>query len=305
MYIQPIEPIKYDLIRQWYNLASVKFEMIKFLFNREFALLVPRFVEDEDIRKCSVRNLKVHSVQHLDFNLKATKMFEKQLPYNFYYSIAKYKNGIPNQTLNFKERDNSEWNKNYYKEIISYDYFIDIDAPEFNDMQMAYESACNVKHLFDKLNVPYELRYSGLGFHFIISYKYLPQDLTLNPNEENNLYQCLSKLNKCMFNECSEMIDKNIYDSRRVCKIPYSLALYKNDAFVCIPILNNAEFENFKVINYRAINYPFEIKNRGTKIFNENGDLSLLFLHFRLNKYIKGLIQKTNEIIKSEVIKND
>lgn len=289
MYNQPTEPIKYSLIQQWYSLASVKFETIKFLYNREFALIVPRFVKDEEVKKRSVRTLKVHSVQHLDFNLKATDMFKKLTPYNFYYSMAKFKNGLPNQNLNFAERDNAEWNKSCYKEIISYDYLIDIDAPDFDDLQIVYETAIDIKRLFDKLNVPYELRFSGMGFHFVIPYKYLPQDLTLNPHTENNLYQFLSNLSSKLYEKYSELIDKNIYDSRRVCKIPYSLALYDNDAFVCSPILTNEEFNNFKLYNYRPNKYSFEIKQRGTKIFNEQGNLSLLFLKFNLNKYIKGL----------------
>ena len=299
MYIQPTKPFPYKMIYQWYNLASVKFEMIRYLYNREFSLLVPRFIEDKEVKKRSVRNLKSHNVQGFDFNLRATDMFKKETPYNFYYSMARYKNGLPDQTLNFAERDNTDWNKNCYKSIISYDYLIDIDAPDFNDMQMAYESAYNVKELFDKFKVPYELRLSSLGFHFVIPYKYLPQNLTLNPHEENNLYQFLSKLTKFIFEECSEMIDTNIYDSRRLCKIPYSLALYYHDAFVCSPFLNNTEFENFKLYNYRPNNYPFNIERRGTKIFNEQGNLSLLLLHFELNKYIKGLIVNQNSTILS------
>ena len=289
MYIQPTNQLSYNLIYKWYSLASVKFEMIKHLYNREFALLIPRFVSDPDIRKRSVRTLKAHNVQGLDFNLKATNMFKKETPYCFYYSMAKYNNGLPNQILNFVTRDNTEWTKTHYKSMISYDYLIDIDAPDFNDMQFAYESALNIKELFDKLNVPYELRFSGLGFHFIIPYKYLPQDLILNPREENNLYQFLSNLTKLIFKECSEMVDKNIYDSRRLCKIPYSLALYKNDAFVCSPILNNAEFDNFELEKYNINNYPFMIEKRGTHLFNKEGSLSLLLLRYNLKKYMKGL----------------
>ena len=289
MYEKPKEQLTYSLIQQWYSLASVKFEMIKFLYNREFSLLIPNFIKDEDIKKRSVRNLKVHSVQHFDFNLKATDMFKKETPYNFYYSMSRYQIGIPNQTLNFAERDNSGWNENCYKEMVSYDFMIDVDAPDFNNMQVAYENAINIKKLFNKLNVPYELRYSGMGFHFIIPYKFLPQDLTFNPDGEDTLYQFLSKLTKCLYNECGEFIDLNICDHRRLCKLPYSLALYENDAFVCSPFLNETEFDNFKLSNYNIKNYPFDIKQRGTKLFNEQGSLFKLLLHFNLNKYIKGL----------------
>ena len=303
MYIKPKESIEYSLIEQWYNLISVKFEMIKYLYKREFALIVPRFIEDIEIKRRSVRTLKVHSVQHLDFNLKCTDMFLKKTPYNFYYSMATFQDGIPNQNLNFAQRDNTDWNKNCYKEISGYDYLIDIDAPDFNDLQIAYESAIDLKKLFDKLNVPYELRFSGMGFHFIIPYKYLPQNLTLNPHEKDNLYHFLSKLTKYLYERYSELNDMSIYDSRRVCKMPYSLALYDNDAFVCSPFLSDNEFENFKLYNYRPNKYPFDIKQRGTKIFNENGNLSLLLLKFNLNKYIKGLTNIHNEKLSGVVQK--
>ena len=288
MYIQPKNPFPYSMIYQWYKLASVKFELIKYLHNREFSLLVPKFAFQE-VQKRSVRTLKVHNVQGFDFNLKATKMFVKETPYCLYYSLAKYKNGIPNQILNFITRDTSDWTKNHYKEMISYDYLIDIDAPDFDDLQFAYESAINIKNLFDKLNVPYELRFSGLGFHFVIPYKFLPENLTLNPHEENNLYQFLSKLTKLILKECSEMVDTNIYDSRRVCKIPYSLALYYHDAFVCTPFLNNEQFKNFELNKYRPDNYCFQVERRGTYLFNKEGNLSLLLLRYNLKKYMKDL----------------
>jgi hypothetical protein len=289
MYSQPIKPLSYSLFYGWYNLSAVNFEMVKFLFNREFALFVAKCVDDPNVLKRSVRNLKVHSVQHLEFNLKATQMFQKETPYNFYYSLARFRNGIPNQTLNFAIRDNTEWNENCYKDIISYDYLIDIDAADFDDLQIAYETAVDLKRVFDKLNVPYELRFSGMGFHFIIPYKYLPQDLTLNPHIDNNLYQFCQKLTGCLNDRYSELIDTSIYDSRRVCKLPYSLALYKNDAFVCSPILSDEELVNFSLYKYRPAEYPFTVERRGIKIFNENGNLSLLLLKFNLNKFIKGL----------------
>ena len=295
MYIKPKEKIPYSLIQQWYNLASVKFESIKFLYNREFALLVPSFINNNDVKKRSVRNLKCHSIQHLDFNLKATDMFKKETPYCFYYSMAKFKSGVPNQNLNFAKRNNLDWNENCYKEIISYDCLIDIDAPDFDDLQFAYESAIDLKKVFNSLNVPYELRFSGMGFHFIIPYKYLPQNLTLNPHKENNLYQFLTIFVKKLYDKYTELIDMGIYDSRRVCKIPYSLALYENDAFVCTPFLNDEEFNKFRLYDYRPVNYPFDIKQRGTKIFNENGNLSLLLLQLNLKEHIKGLSNVYNE----------
>lgn len=315
-YTKPKDLYNYKLIYNWYKNPAVKFELIKFLFNREFALLVPKHIEDLDIKKRSVRTLKCHSVQHLDFNLNATKMFIKNTPYNFYYSIAKYEFGIPNQNLNFIDRDNSDWIKNHYKFIKSYDYFIDIDSGDFNDLKYAYYSTKNIKKMFDKLNVPYELRFSGMGFHFIIPYQFLPQNLSFNSAEDNNLYKFLFNLSTKISIEKSEMVDVNIYDNRRICKIPYSISLYENDGFVCTPFLNNEQFNKFgddiykSLYELRADNYLYNINGRGTYLFNPTGNLSKLLIHYNLNDYIKGLIvdenstilttEKINKVIKNE-----
>ncbi|MGQ4876769.1 MAG: hypothetical protein ACP6IY_22100 [Promethearchaeia archaeon] len=297
-YTKPTKPFNYDIIKSWYKTPAIKFELIKFLYKREFALLVPKYIKNLEIKKRSVRTLKCHSVQHLDINLNATQMFMKNTPYNFYYSLAKYKFGIPNQTLNFAERDNSDWVKNHYKFIESYDYLIDIDAGDFDDLNYAYYSAKNIKKMFDKLNVPYELRFSGMGFHFIIPYSFLPQNLSFNPAEDNNLYKFLFNLSALISEDKSEMIDENIYDCRRICKIPYSIALYENDGFVCTPFLNDEQFNKFKIENkviytslyrLRPINYPYKVQNRGTYLFNPTGDLSLLLLRYDLKEYIKEL----------------
>ena len=296
-YTKPIKQFDYNIVNSWYKTPSIKFELIKSLYKREFALLVAKYC-DEETRKRSVRTLKCHSVQHLDINLNSTQMFLKNTPYNFYYSLAKYEFGIPNQRLNFAERDNSDWVKNHYKFIESYDYLIDIDAGDFDDLDYAYYSTESIKRMFDKLNVPYELRFSGMGFHFIIPYKFLPQHLSFNPADDNNLYKFLFDLSTKISKDKTEMIDTTIYDNRRICKIPYSIALYENDGFICTPFLNDEQFKSFKIKNkviysslykLRPCNYPYKVQNRGTYLFNPNGSLNLLLLRYGFNKYIRGL----------------
>ena len=49
-----------------------------------------------------------------------------------------------------------------------------------------------------------------------------------------------------LHNEFSEMIDFNLNDPRRICKVPYSLAVYPDDIFVCIP-LTIKELQRFKL----------------------------------------------------------
>ena len=59
--------IDHKKIREWYNSSGVKFQIIKYTFNRECALLTPSFVKSSDLKKFSVRMLKIHSVNHIDF----------------------------------------------------------------------------------------------------------------------------------------------------------------------------------------------------------------------------------------------
>ncbi len=297
-YVKPLN-FDYDIIRGWYKTPPVKFEIIRSLYNREFALLVPKHKTDQLSR--STRTLKVHSVQHLDVNLNAVEMFKRETYYNFYYSLAIYKNGIPNQTLNFQERDNTDWKRNHHKEMVGYDWLIDIDAGDFDDVVFAYYSARNIKRLFDKLDVPYELRYSGMGFHFIIPYKYLPQDLSFNPDDDINIYRFLHDLTKKIHDQYSEMIDLKIYDSRRVCKIPYSLALYPDDALICHPFYSDEGFDNFKkkgcviyksLYNLRPMNYKYNLGFRGLHIFNKDGNITKLLIRYDMVNYKDKLKNK-------------
>ena len=87
---------------KWYFIPKVKFNIIKYTKNRETALIS----HDKAI---TLRMLKIHSVQHIDFHLKSLNWFKNK--WNMYYSLAEYKEGIPNQNFNLAKRDNSEWKK--------------------------------------------------------------------------------------------------------------------------------------------------------------------------------------------------
>jgi len=262
----------------WYWKPSVKFELIRTLRNRELALLNPNWLtaEHPELRKQNVRMLRCHSVQHFDFILKSLNVYVMKKTYNFYYTLAKYINGIPYQTMDLKNRDNEEWkNTKHFEEMIGYDFLIDIDAREENEMNDAYESAGILKKEFDILSVPYELRFSGFGFHFIIPAIYMPK-LSFFKNEKNNIYQVCHLIAKRLNKKYSEMIDLKIYDSRRLCKLPYSLALYEDVNYVCTPILTNREFNDFKIYNYTPKTIKYSIENRGTHIFNMVGNINKL-----------------------------
>lgn len=269
-----------ELYYKWYEQPVIKFQLIKFLKNREFVLL------SNNKPECSTRMLRCHNVQHLDVILRdILKIKTKEIIYNFYYSLALYKEGIPYQTPNLSERDNSEWVKTHFREMKGYDFLLDIDAGNHDEINTAYESALMIKDLFDSLNVPYGLRFSGCGFHFIIPYFYF-YEYSFNPKDDDSIYKLYIKIADKLFKKYSELIDKSIYDSRRVCKVPYSLSVYDNEMYMCFPFSSNFEFNNFKLNNMKAVN-QFPIINlyrkKDVHVFNVAGNVNNLLkkLHIK------------------------
>ncbi len=268
----------------WYKDNAIKFNMIKFLKNREFCLLKPKHVIKEN-QMNAVRDIRCHSVQHVTGVLvhKLQCAYKKD-NFNLYSSVARFQNGIPFNNLYFKERDMTEWRKNCWKEIIAYDLLIDIDSEDHSEINFTYRSAERIKEIFDYFGVPYELRFSGCGFHFVIPYRFLPQSLSFNPKDENNIYNFCRRFAIALNKQCSEMVDVGIYDHRRVCKLPYSIAMYENENYLCLPFLTDLEFQDFKLENFR-VNYwrnnP-KLMNRGTYLFNSTGDLDSVLTKLRM-----------------------
>jgi hypothetical protein len=270
-------------INLWYMRSDVKFEIIKSTNRRETAFLIPSWVVSEEFKKTSIRMLKVHSVQHFDIIARTgLRLLQKNRPYNLYYSLARYTNGIPNQTFNLAERDNSEWtNGEHIKFMDAYDFLIDIDAGDIEDLDMAFESTKEIVDFFNKNNVPFELRFSGKGFHIIVPYIYFSKEkikkecytpASFNPKEEINFYSVYRRIAKALSNRFTEMIDLGIYDSRRLCKIPFSLALYEKEIYVCYPFDNLGRFYAFDLKQFTLTNFFYDVR-QNRKVFNDKGSI--------------------------------
>ena len=132
---------------------------------------------------------------------------------------------------------------------------IDIDAGDFSEMGFAVETADNLKLVFDTQNIPYHLRFSGMGFHFIVPYRYFPSEKSLNPYENKNIYQYMKKISEKLNKKYSEMIDYNIYDSRRIAKLPYSLSIYNDGTYICCPVndLKNFNYQDYNLAKFKKI----------------------------------------------------
>lgn len=267
---------QFDLYVKWYKDLAVKYELIKFLKNRELATL------SKHTPQRNTRMLKCHTRQHFEFiwdkiiNVEYHKTF-----YNFYYSLAKYINGIPNQPWRLKDRDNSSWNRSYYKHIEEMDFVIDIDASK-EIIDIAYEDAMSIHEFFNLHKVPHEIRFSGRGFHIIIPFKFF-QHLNMSfyfMHKQGSYVDLYLVIAEYLEKNYSELVDLTIYDFRRVLKIPYSLAVYPGDqdSYICYPLDQEDLKIPFKIENFTLTEENFKdltkiIKYRGTYLFNEDGNI--------------------------------
>ena len=255
-------------LKWYYSKYLLQYHFLKYLKNREFAVLPSK--EANSDRKASKRNMRVHNIQSFQFWMARMDFFEKNRNVNLYYSCASYKDGVPFSDPANLSIMSDEWKLDNYKYIDSYDFLLDIDS-DFSDFDFALETAKIIKLHFDLNDVPYMMRFSGRGFHFIIPYDYFRfLNLHFNPFEDGNIYSLFQKISKRLHDDISEMIDYSIYDSRRIMKLPYSYALYDEGAFLCCPL---DTLEGFTIANYKNIQIK-ELKN--DCIFNSGGTVKWL-----------------------------
>lgn len=249
---------KFRFMKEYYYKASVKFQLIKYCQNREFAFLVPKWIKDfkvKGISNVSSRNWRVHNVQSFDAILNRKIFHNGNLPkiIQLYVSCAKYENGIPMQELNSFKRDNEDWKINHWKSMIGFDFMADFDARPFKHIYNAWRDARTLKRIYDRHEVPYSLRYSGSGFHITVPGSAMPK-LSFDPLEENSIYQWQNSLLELMSNKISGMIDTTTWDSRQLQKIPFSLAFLDNEEIYISTEFNNKEsFTKFFTEDFDAV----------------------------------------------------
>ncbi len=248
---------------------------IKFLHNRETVILSPKSVS----HNYAVRNMRIHNTQAFQFWLRYLRMFQdSKHTYNFYYSMATFEKGVPYRDTSegLLKQNFDQWNKDAPKSITKYDMLIDIDAGDFDEIEHAQETAVILQKVFINNNVPFHVRFSGMGFHFIIPSRYFPVVET-DPEAENNIYQLMRRYAEYLNSTFSEMIDTTIYDSRRITKLPMSVSCYPEYDLVCTPLrdvrdfdFNDVILENFK---YNASIYEDTLCNpEGNLQFFKNAE---------------------------------
>jgi len=250
---------KRKLYNEYYSDVSVLFEIVKQLKGREVALL--------SIKYC-VRNIKSHNMAYFKSNLNSFDFFNRF--YNVYISSAIYYN-MPMFSFDpAKRREQSEKFRNDFKKYMTgYDFFIDIDGkPD----ELPFEDSDKIIELFESYKVPYSLRISGKGFHFIIPSEYF--NFTKNFVVRVDMFKEFVRKIKIIYE--LKNIDTTVYDLRRVYKVPYSLDV--KTMRVCFP-LTEMQYELLRktpnifhvgnVLQYMKTG-RLSLQNRGIKLRNED-----------------------------------
>jgi len=231
--------INENLYKAWYFQLPVQYKLCEYTKNREFACL------SKIIPQKSIRTLRVHTPQHFQFwTQKVLRNKVQPEPfYNYYFSLATYKGGLPLQSASLRHRNNDDFKQNHHKRMVSYDMLIDIDAYDLNQVMEAYDQT---KNIVGMMKTPFYLSFSGLGFHIRIPHEYLPA-FSLDPSSNLNIYEYVASMQKKLHKKY-DLVDCRINDSRRLCKIPYTLSVYADKTYsVCFPFVTIEEFERFNL----------------------------------------------------------
>lgn len=276
-----MEGIPESLYCEWYKNLQVFYLMSKSTFRREVMI----YHKDNPYK---FRNLRAHNSYQLQYIAKFFSMMSHgRKPYNLYYSLARFKEGIPKRQplLNQKDENCGElWKGECWKHMEAYDFVVDIDSPSHDDFYMIREGAVSLAKWLKHTKVPFQLRFSGMGFHFVVPYEYFEHlGFSFEPFTENNIYVVFRKIAEQLKDMFSDFIDLKIYEHRRVLKIPYSLAVYpgvilKRQVLVCLPLFSIDELEHFTLeqahpdyVNLKAHNGLLDFWT-----WNENGNVNAL-----------------------------
>ncbi len=237
-----------NIINYYKNPDNIK-KIIPYLKDRELALIVSKGYAGENQR--STRHIRIRNERDWQWwILKWSGMVDKGTHYNFYHSMATFKGGFPDLPAKHLDRRKAieTWNRHYYDNINGYDCLIDIDSPTHDHIYTAQESTMLIAQWLDERHYKYEIRFTGCGFHIIIPFKEW-KNLNCNPLVPHNIYLQMKSMVNHLHDNISEYVDTTVIDSKRVAKIPNTLAIYHNKVFICT-VLNYNGLVNFKIEDY-------------------------------------------------------
>jgi len=282
------------LMQSQFSKPFYVWQLTQQLWDREFMVLTAKHLRKNSTLQ-AVRCLRILSPKGFHYCMdEMIGYVENKHVLNLYYSLAVYDGGIPQMESSLWKRTNSinEWNEIAWTKMKSYDCLIDIDSPDHKreHMELAKYSARKIIEHLNKYQVPYHLRFSGMGYHLVIPYSYFKElQLHFNPHGitekeiTSSIYYLYNEITRRLNEEYSELVDTGLHDSRRVTKMPYSLVHYPIGVFMAWEFLTKEEFENTDYMDYKIYgdcHFKGETKvyNRGLHLFNEKGNNPKNFL---------------------------
>ena len=249
----------------WIHIDDVQFELIKQFKDREVVFIDP-------FDHIVMRMMRIHNTNHWNAVAKWLCLYKK--PRNMYYSLARYKEGIPYQVFDFEARKpiNKQWNEDHWKSIVGFDMLIDFDCDNDKQCEEVKKDVLKVSELLK--DVPHSIRFSGCGFHIVIESVYLPKPKSqewYNPDKIISFYTLWEDILKKLQKDYCGLIDVGITDSRRITKTPYSLAIYEEGCKVSWPYGKISELLNIQPSQFTTswiLSSAASIRNRSIPILN-------------------------------------
>lgn len=295
-------------MKNWYNKSTICYEMFftSEQITRETAFLKPKH-QRKPLEQSMFRYIKIFKTTGVPYFIhNYLQCNNKGFLVNVYASLAKYGRGIPDfgTQIHLKKDEIDKWKITHHYEITAYDCLIDIDSPDHESMTHAKHATLQVMSFFDEYNIPYYLRFSGMGYHIVIPYEAFKQyGWHFNPDSdyENSIYYHYNLILDYLHNNISELVDTDLHDSRRITKVPYSLVFYDDITFVCWPFKTKKEFANHDYSDYRILNPYLSFKgfencyHRNQTLFNQD---------FVLESTTTNFLKKAKVIKDGETKKN-
>jgi len=271
-----------------YYIDRVLFEIAKMGRGRELAFLG----YDQ-----AIRHIKVHAIYYLKSNFQAFNFYKH--PFNIYYSLAHLEN-VPMFSFvpPIRKRQQVVFNANFKQYFRGVDLGLDFDeccifcegkhqctkhdkltnksicakCPDYEtNFHIMYEEVKRIKMSFSEWGLPYQLKFSGSGFHINIEYKYLKDCADIaqrikrlsrdgSPTEVDEITLSKKLLNEfvAIFNLTT--LDTSVVDIRRIWKCPYTIDIRTGN--VALP-LTDEQFRNFNYDMVRPENVIDTVRNRG------------------------------------------
>jgi len=284
-------------LRYWYSQDKVIYEIIRFTKNREVAFLSPVWLfidmKERDITGFNRRCNRIHNVEHFKQilfngcrfgNIEGMQQHEfiDDLIFNCYYTLAEYKDGVPFTSLDRRDKENKDiredYYTNYWKNISSYDFCIDIDAHEGKQtFYWCVESAIKIMIELNKFSIVYYIVFTGNGFQINIPLNLKDVDkkkFSYNPKAERNVFIFFRFVQKLLHDKISNLTDIRFkYHPLTLRKLPYSIVNYSSMAYVSMPINTIEVMMEFNRDKYQMENAIWHIKDfgyRGATYYNIN-----------------------------------